>query len=109
MEKPKNEKRRFPRKSIAATGELVDAIAGGASTIAMLDISLGGISFLSPFPLLRGSSWLIRFPIGKEVVEGPIQVVYCVKHSLTDAYRLGAELVGWEDGPMTAVEDYLGD
>jgi hypothetical protein len=107
MEIGLHEKRKSPRKPIHASGELIDVVSGGTSTIELLDISVGGISFLGGTPLLKDSLWLVHFHVGTTMVRGIVRIAYCVKHSLTDAFRLGAEFRGWNDAPMMAVRKYL--
>ena len=107
MESASHDKRIFPRKSINADGELTDPVSGGSSSIVLLDISLGGISFLSPIPFMKNSVWRSRLLMPSGIAHGSVRLIYCVKHSLTDAYRVGAELKGWDERSMTLIRRYL--
>lgn len=73
----------------------------------MLDVSAGGISFLSRSPCAKGSLWLVRFDLGEDSVRGVVCVAYCVKHSLTDAYRVGAAFQNLEKQYQDAIRHYV--
>lgn len=107
MEKGVVEQRFFPRKPIHGEGLIENAIAGGSSPIELLDISAGGISFLSPTECAKDSMWLVRFEIDGKTVRGVVRIAYCVKHSLTDAYRHGAEFRDWEESYKAIVLRFL--
>lgn len=88
-------------------GELLDAVTDRASAIDLLDISTGGISFVSTSALQKDSIWLVRFDLNGEKLRGVVRITYCVKHSLTDAYRLGAEFRNWESAYLLTIKRFL--
>jgi len=73
----------------------------------LVDVSVGGISFLSAAPFTKDSMWLVRFELGERVVRGVVCIAYCVKHSLTDAYRIGAAFKDLEEHYQDAINRYL--
>ena len=101
------EKRASPRKSIRTSGEIGDAVSGGRWPIDLLDISAGGISFLSSSPFAKGSMWLVRFELNDRIVRGVVSIAYCVKHSLAEAYRLGAAFRDLEDQYQDIISRYI--
>lgn len=107
MEKGLVEQRFFPRKPIHGGGVIENPIAGGSSPIELLDISVGGISFLSSAECPKDTMWLVRFEVDGETVRGVVRIAYCVKHSLTEAYRHGAEFRDWEDHYKATIVRYL--
>lgn len=103
------EKRATPRKPLRGIGEIGDAVSGAHSAIDLVDLSTGGVSFLTVTPLTKDSMWLIRFELGERVVRGVIQVAYCVKHSLAEAYRVGAFFKDLEPHYQDVLSHYLSD
>lgn len=101
------EKRASLRKSLRTQGEISDAVSGGKKPIELLDISSGGISYLSASPFAKDSMWLVRFELNDRIVRGVIRIAYCTKHSLTDAYRIGAAFIDLEDRCQEVVNRYL--
>ncbi len=102
-----HEKRISPRKIAHGRGELVDAVSGAISPFDLLDVSAGGLSFLSDASRPKDSMWIVRFELKGKRVRGLVRIAYCVKHSLTDAYRFGAEFKDWEPVHLKAVQSYL--
>lgn len=102
-----HEKRSSPRKSLRGQGEISDAVSGGKQKIDLLDISSGGISCLSVSPFTKDSMWLVHFELNDRIIRGVIRIAYCTKHSLTDAYRLGAAFIDLEDHYQEVVNRYL--
>ena len=88
-------------------GELLDAVSDRASAIELLDISAGGVSFLSTAMLQKDSIWLVRFQLNGEKVRGVVRISYCVKHILTEAYRVGAEFKNWESPYLLTIKRCL--
>jgi predicted GH43/DUF377 family glycosyl hydrolase len=41
--------------------------------------------------------WLVRFELNDRVVRGIVTTAYFVKHTLTDAYRLGVAFMDLEE------------
>ena len=109
MENATLDKRAFPRKPMHGRGEMGDAISGGKWAIDLLDVSAGGISFLSAAASPKDSTWLIRFELKGRTVRGVVRIVYCVKHSLADAYRLGAAFKDLEDQYLGVIHRYLNE
>ena len=101
------EQRSSPRKAVHGPGELSDAVSGGRLAVDVLDVSLGGISFLSDKPFAKDSMWLVRFELSERVVRGAVSVVYCVKHSLTDAYRVGASFRSLDEQHQNVIRRYV--
>jgi len=101
------EKRAWPRKPMHGQGEVSATFSGGKSPVDMLDISAGGISFLSLSPCAKDSMWLVRFELGERTVRGVVCIAYCAKHSLTDAYRIGAAFRNLEKQYEDAINRYL--
>ena len=107
MENEASDKRIFPRKPIRDRGEIVEALSGAKHPIDLLDVSEGGISFLSDTPTQKDSMLLVRFELDGRVVRGVVRIVYCVKHSLADAYRLGAAFKNLEEKYQRNIRLYL--
>ena len=107
MENETRENRAFPRKPMNGRGGFIDAISGNVTPIDMLDISIGGISFLSTAASAKGTMRLVRFELNGKTVRGVVRIVYCVKHSLTDAYRMGAEFKDLEEQYLRTIQHYL--
>jgi len=84
------EKRVSPRKPMHWPSEISDAISGEKWPVDLLDISGGGVSFLSVSPFAKDSVWQVHFELNERIVCGVVCIVCCAKHSLTDAYRVGA-------------------
>lgn len=101
------EQRMSPRKAVHGPGEVSDAVSGGRWTVDVLDVSVGGVSFLSTKPFVKDSMWLVRFELNERVVRGVVSIVYCVKHSLADAYRVGASFRNLEEQYQRVVGHYL--
>jgi c-di-GMP-binding flagellar brake protein YcgR len=101
------EKRTSPRKPMRGRGEISAAISDGKWPVDMLDISAGGISFLSASPFAKDSMWLVRLELNEHTVRGVVCIVYCVKHSLTDAYRVGVAFKNLEEQYQDVINRYL--
>ena len=65
------------------------------------------MSFLSVSPLAKDSMWLVHFESNDRIVRGVVCIPYGVKHSLTDAYRLGAAFRNLEEQYQNVVNHYL--
>ena len=102
-----DEKRAGPRKPMHGIGEIVDPNSGGTFPVKLLDISSAGISMLSQVARTEGSLLILRFEVDGQQLRGVIRIAYCVKHSLTDAYRLGAEFRDWETQYLEIVQNIL--
>lgn len=107
MENETRENRAFPRKRMTGRGGIIDAVSGNMTPIDLLDISVGGVSFLSAAAYAKGSMRLVRFELDGKAVRGVVCIVYCVKHSLADAYRLGAKFKDLESQYLKTIQDYL--
>lgn len=107
MDIPPHEKRIHQRKPLSGEGELVNPVSGATTHIKLADISVGGLSFLSAEALTPEQSCLIRFPLGSGRVRGVIRIAYCAKHSLAEAYRVGAEFRGLEAQYLALVRQYI--
>lgn len=70
---------------------------------------MGGLSFLSGASQQKDSMWLARFELNGYLVRGVVCIVYCVKHSLTDAYRVGAEFRDLETRYQHVIDEYLAE
>lgn len=101
------EQRSSPRKAVHGPGELSDKVSGEQWALDVLDVSVGGISFLSTKPFAKDSMWLVRFELNERVVRGVISVVYCVKHSLADAYRVGASFQNLDEQYQSVIRRYV--
>lgn len=103
-----HEKRLFPRKRLHhVSGEVRDGLSATPHMIEMLDISEGGIAFLSSLPHSNGSIWIVRFPMGGERIRGTIRIISCIQHSLVDAYRVGAEFKQLDIQHIAMIRGYL--
>jgi len=51
--------------------------------------------------------WLVRFELGERTVRGVVCIAYCAKHSMTDAYRVGAAFRNLEKQYEDAINRYL--
>ena len=102
-----DEKRAGPRRPMRGTGEIVDPNSGGSFPVKLLDISSAGNSMLSSVARTEGSLLIARFEVDGQKVRGVIRIAYCVKHSLTDAYRLGAEFRDWETQYLEVIRNFL--
>ena len=107
MENETRENRAFPRKPMNGRGGFIDAISGNLTPVDLLDISIGGVSFLAATACTKGSMRLVRFELNGKTVRGVVRIVYCVKHSLADAYRMGAEFKDLEEQYLTTIQHYL--
>jgi hypothetical protein len=96
------------RKPVHGQGQLFDAVTDRVNAIDLLDISVGGISFLSTPPLQKDSIWIVRFDLNGEKVRGVIRITYCVKHSLAEAHRVGAEFRNWEAAYLLSIRNFVG-
>lgn len=101
------EQRTSPRKAARGPAEISDAVSGGRWPVDMLDVSIGGVSFLTTKPFVKDTIWLVRFELNERVVRGVISIVYCVKHSLADAYRVGASFRSLEEHYQDVVRHYV--
>ena len=97
MNQVRVEKRISSRKPARTRGEINNDVSGGKWPIDVVDISVGGISFLSASEFAKGSMWLVRLELNGRIVRGVVTIAYCVKHTLTDAYRLGAAFMDLEE------------
>lgn len=109
MEIAAHEKRAFPRKFLRGSGEIGDALSESRKKIEMLDISAGGIAFLSPSSFPKGDLLIVRFHlIDSGEISAVIRITYCVRHSLVDMYRVGAEFKKLDNAQMNTIQQYLG-
>lgn len=99
-------RRAYPRKLLQGRGQITDPVSESRNEVTLLDISLGGVAFLSKTELSKGGLWLVRFPIGAETLTGNIQIAYCIKHRLTDAYRVGAQFKRLLPEQLAIIEAY---
>lgn len=102
-----SEQRRSPRKAAHGPCEVKDAVSGGRCDVDVLDVSVGGISFLSTKAFAKDSNWLVRFELDEHVVRGVVTIVYCVTHSLAQAYRVGASFRSLEEQHQDIIRHYV--
>lgn len=106
MENDALSRRAYPRKLLQGNGLITNPASEQKLPITLLDISLGGVAFLATAEIAKDSLWLVRFPVGEETMTGNIQIAYCIKHLLTDAYRVGAQFKRLRPDQLAIVERY---
>lgn len=88
------EKRIHLRKALQGEGIIADAAVRSWQPIKLLDISLSGIGFLCPAELPANAVRMVRFSLSdgrSGEIGATVRIAYCVKHSLLEGYRVGAE------------------
>ncbi len=106
MESDTLSRRAHPRKLLQGTGWITDPVSHEKHEVTLLDISLGGVAFLTNEVLPAQSPWLVRFPVGNELLTGTIEIAYCIKHLMTDAYRVGAQFRRLRPDQLAIIERY---
>ncbi len=99
-------RRAHPRKLLQGTGWITDPVSHQKHEVTLLDISLGGVAFLTKEVLPAQSPWLVRFPVGDELLTGTIEIAYCIRHLLADAYRAGAQFRRLRPDQLAIIERY---
>jgi len=99
-------RRAHPRKLLQGTGWITDPVSHEKHEVTLLDISLGGVAFLTAQALPAQSPWLVRFPVGDELLTGNIEIAYCIRHLMTDAYRVGAQFRRLRPDQLAIIENY---
>ncbi len=105
--KTSQEMRTSCRIPIHGQGELLDAATDRGIAIELVDISDGGICFLSTARLQKNSIWLVRFELNGKELRGSVRITHCAMHIPTEIYRAGAEFKEWESAHLLTIKRFL--
>jgi hypothetical protein len=102
------ERRRTRREAIAAESWLS---LPSTWPVRLLDLSLGGLAFSSPFNLDPGRTAALRTTLGREAFSGQIRVCWSHRresaHAGESPYDIGAAFLPLEMGSRRALELFL--
>ena len=102
------ERRRSRREEISAESWLS---LPSAWSIRLLDLSLGGMAFSSPFHLDPGRTASLRATLGREAFNSQIRVCWSRRRSAgytgESPYEIGAAFLPLDDGSRRALEAFL--
>jgi len=85
---------------VSLQGEVADPLGENWFPIKLIDLSLGGLGFLSNHQIHVGSLRMIRVRLQLDdahVLRATVRVANCIPHSLFKGYRVGAEFVRLDD------------
>ncbi len=103
----KIEKRRFYRHPISVPLNLSTAKTKRTAQSRSLDVSLGGLSFLWPQKLPKGSSVKISIPVKNKLFGIKSRVAYAVEESGTGKFRTGVCFMDHSDAFMARLAEEL--
>jgi hypothetical protein len=102
------ERRRSPRAAIPPESWLT---LPSTWSVRLLDMSLGGLAFSSPFLLARGRTAALRATLGQEPFNGPIRIRWSRPSGLSyvggSPYEIGAAFLPLDESNRRALETFL--
>lgn len=79
--------------------------------VQLLDLSMGGLSFSSPYGLEIGRTAAVRATLGREAFNGQIRVCWSRQRGTTSSirppYEIGAVFMPLDDNSRRALESFL--
>jgi hypothetical protein len=100
------------RRSLRATVDSASWLAVPSTwPVQLLDLSLGGLAFSSPYELEVGRTASVRATLGREPFSGQIRVCWSrprgAVSSVRTPFEIGAVFLSLEEGSRRALESFL--
>ena len=103
-----SERRRSPRAPVTTPSQLS---LPSTWSVRLLDLSLGGLAFSSPFVLAPGRTAALRATLGHEPFNSQIRVCWSRPSGLSyvggSPYEIGAAFLPLDEGSHRALEGFL--
>ena len=93
----RREKRRFFRHPVSVPIQLKMEKNGESYLSESKDISLGGLSFVWPSRLSKGSLLMLSIPVKEKVFDLRVRVAYCKGYKKSNQYRTGVSFLSSPD------------
>lgn len=99
------ERRRSPRVEVPSAWLMADA----TWSVELLDVSMGGLSFVSPYPLQVGHTASLRTALGRQAFNGGIRVCWTrpASQGAMPRFAVGAAFLPLDEGSRQVLEAFL--